>query len=70
MDPPYRGGFTTYGIQFDDSHQKCVLDSARLLTASNNAEVWVTNRDIGDGFFDNLAGFETYKFDVWSILLE
>jgi DNA adenine methylase len=64
MDPPYRGGNTTYGTVFEDKHQKLVLDVARMLTKDFGAEVWVSNRDLGDGFFDNQPGFDLHKFDV------
>lgn len=64
MDPPYRGGHTTYGTVFEDKHQKLVLDVARMLTKDFGSEVWVSNRDLDDGFFDNQPGFELHKFDV------
>jgi DNA adenine methylase len=64
MDPPYRGGNTTYGTVFEDKHQKLVLDVAKMLTKDFGAEVWVSNRDLDDGFFDNQPGFDLHKFDV------
>lgn len=65
MDPPYRGGHTTYGTKFDDEDQTAVLEEARQLRLNTNANVWVTNRDTGDGFFDKYVGeFDINRFPV------
>ena len=61
MDPPYRGGHTTYGTGFGDTEQKQVLEAAKNLKAN----VWVTNRDVGDGFFDQYTSdFDMHRFPV------
>ncbi len=47
-DPPYRGCFTSYGTSFPDTETEKLIK-----VVENNNNVWLTNRDIGDGFFDN-----------------
>ena len=64
MDPPYRGGFTKYGVEFDDNCQREVVDNARWLTEEHFSTVWITNRDIGDDFFDEYKTMQRYQFDV------
>ncbi len=49
LDPPYRGSFTSYGQTFSDVDQKTLLEKAESFI---HAGVFLTNRDIGDGFFD------------------
>jgi DNA adenine methylase len=49
LDPPYRDSFTTYGGEFGDDQQKRVIDFCN----QTNGYVMLTNRDEGDGFFDN-----------------
>lgn len=68
MDPPYRGGFTKYATDFDDDEQKKVIDFAHQ-SNTLGAESWVTNRDLGDRFFENYDdekqyGMEFHSFDV------
>jgi len=58
-DPPYRGSFTSYGTSCPDSETDKLIS-----TAQNNDNVWVTNRDIGDGFFDDIVGCDKVSFDV------
>ena len=58
-DPPYRGCFTSYGTSFPDSETNKLIS-----TTQNNDNVWLTNRDIGDGFFDNIEGCDKISFDV------
>lgn len=53
FDPPYRGCFTSYGQQFDDNQQLSLLDQAKTF---KQARVFLSNRDIGDGFFENNRG--------------
>lgn len=48
LDPPYRGSFTSYGQVFNDNDQKELLAFAEQYTGA----VFLTNRDIGDGFFN------------------
>lgn len=65
MDPPYRGGFTTYGTEFDDAEQTLVMETAKALQQKHKANVWVTNRDVGDGFFDVYSSdFDIHRFPV------
>ena len=58
-DPPYRGSFTSYGTSFPDSETTKLVEVTK-----NNDNVWLTNRDIGDGFFDDIAGCDKISFDV------
>lgn len=52
LDPPYRGSFTSYGQTFTDTDQRVLLKTAELF---KHAHVLLSNRDVGDGFFDNTA---------------
>jgi len=64
MDPPYRGSFTQYGTDFDDDIQKSVV---KYLNASveKGAIAMMSNRDTGDGFFENIVGDNKMEyFDV------
>jgi DNA adenine methylase len=51
LDPPYRGSFTQYGVDFDDEVQQRVVD---FLNDSKElgAYTLMSNRDVGDGFFE------------------
>lgn len=60
LDPPYRGSFTSYGQEFTDDDQNKLLDFVRSKKQSN---VFLCNRDIQDGFFDN-TGLLVDKFPV------
>jgi DNA adenine methylase len=64
LDPPYRGSFTQYGVDFDDGLQESVIKFLNDLTVKG-AYVMMSNRDIGDGFFEARQGRNdiTY-FDV------
>jgi len=55
LDPPYRGSFTQYGVDFDDEVQQKVID---FLNDSKElgAYVLMSNRDVGDGFFEARTG--------------
>jgi DNA adenine methylase len=55
LDPPYRGSFTTYGVEFDDDEQKRICEWS-LELASKGATVLLANRDNGDGFFEKIIG--------------
>jgi len=57
-DPPYRGSFTSYGTFFPDSETEKLIK-----VVENNSNVWLTNRDISDGFFDNIK-CEKLSFNV------
>jgi len=52
FDPPYRDSFTSYGQSFDDTQQTKLLDKAKSFT---KADVFLSNRDGNDGFFDNIS---------------
>ena len=64
LDPPYRGSFTQYGVDFDDALQEKViayLEVAKTL----GSYVLLSNRDVGDGFFEKRKGDnKLIKFDV------
>ena len=64
LDPPYRGSFTQYGVDFDDRLQEEViayLEVARAL----GAYTLLSNRDTGDDFFEKRCGEnQLVKFDV------
>ena len=55
LDPPYRGSFTQYGVDFDDDLQKSVVQYLNDSTAKG-AYVIMSNRDIGDRFFEEMTG--------------
>ena len=64
LDPPYRGSFTQYGVDFDDDMQQRVID---FLNDSKELGAYtiMSNRDVGDGFFEERAGDnEIVYFDV------
>ena len=64
LDPPYRGSFTQYGVDFDDGLQQQVVD---FLNDSKElgAYVLMSNRDVGDGFFeDRTDSNHLVKFDI------
>ena len=60
LDPPYRGSFTSYGQDFTDDDQNKLLDFVR---SNKQSDVFLCNRDIEDGFFDN-TGLLVDKFPV------
>lgn len=47
-DPPYRDSFANYNQPFPDTELEKLISNVE-----NNANVWLANRDAGDGFFDN-----------------
>ena len=55
LDPPYRGSFTQYGVDFDDKLQESVLEYFNS-AKDKGAHVLLSNRDIGDGFFQARQG--------------
>ena len=56
LDPPYRGSFTQYSVNFDDKLQESVLDFFNTCK-SKGAYALLSNReDIGDDFFKNRKG--------------
>ena len=64
LDPPYRGSFTQYGVDFDDAIQERVVNFLNDLTKAG-AYVMLSNRDVGDDFFESRKGNnEIAYFDV------
>ena len=64
LDPPYRGSFTQYGVDFDDDMQQRVID---FLNDSKELGAYtiMSNRDVGDGFFEERTDDnEIVYFDV------
>jgi DNA adenine methylase len=64
LDPPYRGSFTQYGVDFDDEIQQRVVD---FLNDSRElgAYILMSNRDVGDGFFERRKDSNhLVKFDI------
>lgn len=55
LDPPYRGSFTQYGVDFDDKIQESVVDFFNDSIAAG-AYAMMSNRDVGDGFFEKRKG--------------
>jgi DNA adenine methylase len=50
-DPPYRGGFAKYGAPFTDACQIRLIEWCDSL-ARQGCRVFLSNRDLEDGFFD------------------
>jgi len=64
MDPPYRGCFTQYGVDFDDKLQQSVVDYLNKATEAD-AYAIMSNRDVGDDFFKKRQGNNIIEtFDV------
>ena len=64
LDPPYRGSFTQYGVDFDDKLQESVLDYFNS-AKDKGAYVLLSNRDIDDGFFEKrLRNNKIHYIDV------
>jgi len=64
LDPPYRGSFTQYGVDFDDDLQESVIKFLNDLTDAG-AYAMMSNRDVGDGFFEARQGSnKIVYFDV------
>ncbi len=64
MDPPYRGCFTQYGVDFDDNIQQSVVDYLNN-AADIGAYTIMSNRDVGDDFFQERQGTNIIEtFDV------
>lgn len=54
-DPPYRDSFTSYSGEFGDEDQLALIQWCREISRTRHAEVWLANRDAGDGFFETHA---------------
>lgn len=64
MDPPYRNSFTQYEQDFDDEHQKKVIESCKQLD-KNGHTVFYCNRDCKDSFYvDNKGDLEMAYYDT------
>jgi len=64
LDPPYRGSFTQYGVDFDDEMQQGVINFLNDST-EKGAYAMMSNRDVGDNFFEDRVGEnELTYFDV------
>jgi len=64
LDPPYRGSFTQYGVDFNDQEQEKVIKLLNDLTVSGSYAI-MSNRDVGDGFFESRQGDnDLVYFDV------
>ena len=64
MDPPYRGSFTQYGVDFNDDEQLRVI---KLLEHCQSVGAYglLSNRDVGDGFFElETKDMPIVEFDV------
>lgn len=62
LDPPYRGGFTKYDSGFNDENQIELLDFCKSV---KNSTVFLCNRDLDDGFFDERKGnLKIRKFNI------
>ena len=63
FDPPYRGGFTSYGQTFTDKDQADLLKKAKMID-ENGGIVFFSNRDIGDDFWIDRGNLDLNTFDV------
>ena len=64
LDPPYRGSFTQYGVDFDDNLQESTIKFLNDLT-DLGAYAMMSNRDVGDNFFESRQGAnKIVYFDV------
>jgi len=64
LDPPYRGSFTQYGVDFDDKMQERVIKFLNTCV-NKGAYTLMSNRDVGDQFFEQRTGnHKLVYFDV------
>lgn len=64
-DPPYRDSFTTYSLDFDDSHQLDLIKWCRKMHQEKGCTVWLANREANDNFFeDHCHDAIIHKFDI------
>jgi DNA adenine methylase len=61
FDPPYRGSFTSYGQSFNDIDQNQLLKQAKSFKYAN---VFLSNRDINDNFWNNVESLKKIEIDV------
>ena len=57
-DPPYRDSFANYNTSFPDTETELLIERVE-----SNRNVWLTNRDSGDGFFEN-RNATLHKFPI------
>lgn len=55
-DPPYRGSFADYGRPFSDTDLADLVVWCRRAVRNAGCTAWISNRDLGDGYFDEIAG--------------
>lgn len=60
LDPPYRGSFTSYGQEFGDDKQRELIS---YIQGQKQSTVFLCNRDVNDGFYDNIK-LKIDKFDI------
>jgi DNA adenine methylase len=60
LDPPYRGSFTSYGQEFGDDKQNELIS---YVQGQKQSTVFLCNRDINDGFYDDI-NLKIDKFDI------
>jgi DNA adenine methylase len=60
LDPPYRGSFTSYGQEFGDDKQ---MELISYVQGQKQSTVFLCNRDVNDGFYDNI-NLKIDKFDI------
>jgi DNA adenine methylase len=64
-DPPYRGSFTSYNTNFGDQCQQDLVSWCREKAANHECCVWLSNRDVGDGWYETYASdAKIQRFDV------
>lgn len=60
LDPPYRGSFTSYGQEFGDDKQ---MELISYVQGQKQSTVFLCNRDVNDGFYDNI-NLKIDKFNI------
>lgn len=60
LDPPYRGSFTSYGQDFGDDKQ---MELISYVQGQKQSTVFLCNRDVNDGFYDNI-NLKIDKFNI------
>lgn len=60
LDPPYRGSFTSYGQEFGDDKQ---MELISYVQDQKQSTVFLCNRDVNDGFYDNI-NLKIDKFNI------
>ena len=60
LDPPYRGSFTSYGQEFGDDKQ---IELISYVQGQKQSTVFLCNRDVNDGFYDNI-NLKIDKFNI------